>query len=94
MEKAAAKRLAEENAAALALAAVTAATAAAAAATATAAAAALPLPTHMEQYTVEDSTVEAVKVDRADLCDGSMEEGDTGIALESQPMDLADNTIA
>ena len=78
MEKAAAKRLAEENAAALAA----------------AAAAALPLPIHTEQYTVEDSTVESVLVDRADLRDDSVEEGDTGTALESQPMDLADDTIA
>ena len=78
MEKAAAKRLAEENAAALAA----------------AAAAALPLPIHTEQHTVEDSTVESVLVDRADLRDESVEEGDTGIALESQPMDLADDTKA
>ena len=86
MEKAAAKRLAEENAAALAAAAAVAAAAAAAAAAA--------LPTHTEQHTVEDSTVESVLVDRADLRDESVEEGDTGSALESQPMVLADDTIA
>jgi hypothetical protein len=80
VEKAAARRVAEENAAALAAAA--------------AAAAAAALPTHTEHYTVEDSKVETVLVDRADLRDESVEEGDTGTALKSKPMDLADDTIA